>query len=150
GQAPSVRLAIATELASSMTELAEAAEVQIVELPRVLCRPHGVRFGTLVHATLSRVALDAGKNEIAATVDFFARTLGASVDEVAAANDTVRAALASDVVAAARNAEQVRREATLALVLDDGTLAEGIADLVFTERSGGVLRWVVVDFKTDV
>ncbi len=62
----------------------------------------------------------------------------------------VSGALASKVVEAARKAAQVRREATLAVVLDDGTLAEGVADLAFTEQSGAALQWVVVDFKTDV
>jgi ATP-dependent helicase/nuclease subunit A len=152
GQVPSIKLAIATELASSaqQTQLAEAAEVRIVELPRAAQRPHGVRFGTLVHAVLSRVALDAGSNEVAATVDFFGRMLGASSDEVAAAARAVSGALASAVMDAARKAEHVRREATLAVMLDDGTLAEGVADLAFTEESGEALQWVVVDFKTDV
>jgi len=152
GQAPSIKLAIATELASSAQQLvpAEAADVQIVELPRAAQRPHGVRFGTLVHAALSRVALDAGSTEVAATVDFFGRMLGANTEEVAAAAEVVSGALASAVVDAAREAEQVRREATLAVVLDDGTLAEGVADLAFTEQSGNALQWVVVDFKTDV
>jgi ATP-dependent helicase/nuclease subunit A len=152
GQAPSIRLTIATELASSARrpELAETAEVQIIELQRTVERPHGPRFGTLVHATLARVALDADDNEIAATVDFFARTLGASDVEVAAAVAAVRGVLASKVMAAARTSAQVQRETTLALVLDDGTLAEGVADLVFTEPSGGTRQWVVVDFKTDM
>ena len=44
----------------------------------------------------------------------------------------------------------MRREAPLAVVLDDGTLAEGVADLAFTEQSGDALQWVVVDFKTDL
>ncbi|MBV8452480.1 MAG: UvrD-helicase domain-containing protein, partial [Deltaproteobacteria bacterium] len=152
GQAPSIKLAIATELASSAQQpaLAEGAEVRIIELPRAAQRPHGVRFGTLVHAALSRVALDAGSTEVAATVDFFGRMLGATSDEVAAAAVTVSGALASAVMDAARKAEQVRREAALAVVLDDGTLAEGVADLAFTEPSGDALQWVVVDFKTDV
>jgi ATP-dependent helicase/nuclease subunit A len=152
GQAPSIKLAIVTELASSAQrpDLAEAAEVRIVELPRAAQRPHGVRFGTLVHATLSRVALDAGSSEIAAAVDFFGRTLGASRDEVSAAAEAVSRALASAVLDAARKAAQVRREATLAVVLNDGTLVEGVADLAFTEQTGDTLQWVVVDFKTDL
>ena len=152
GQAPSIKLAIATELAASAQrpDLAEAAEVRIVELPRPAQRPHGVRFGTLVHATLSRIALDAGRGEIAAAVDFFGRTLGASSDELTAAAETVRSALDSAVLDAARKAVQVRREASLAVVLNDGTLAEGVADLAFTEQQDDTLQWVVVDFKTDI
>jgi ATP-dependent exoDNAse (exonuclease V) beta subunit len=152
GQAPSINLAIATELASSAQrpDLTEAAEVRIVELPRDAQRAHGVRFGTLVHATLARVALDADRSEIAATVQFFGRTLGASGDEVAAAAEAVGSTLASAVLDAARKAEQIRREAALAVVLSDGTLVEGVADLVFTEQDGDMLQWVVVDFKTDL
>jgi ATP-dependent exoDNAse (exonuclease V) beta subunit len=44
----------------------------------------------------------------------------------------------------------LRRESALALVMDDGAIVEGIADLAFSERDGGALRWVVVDFKTDL
>ncbi len=152
GRSPSVKLAIATELASlpQPSALIEATEVEIVKLERATDRPHGARFGTLVHAALARVALDAGAGEVAATVDFFARTLGATGDEIRAAADAVRGALASAMVGAARKAEQVRREAALAVVLDDGTLAEGVADLAFTEDSDEGQRWVVVDFKTDV
>jgi ATP-dependent helicase/nuclease subunit A len=152
GQEPSIKLAIATELASSALrpELAEAAEVGIIELPRAAQRPHGVHFGTLVHATLSRVALDASSTEIATIADFFGRMLGAAGDEVTAAAEVVRSALASAVMDAARRAKHVQREAALVVVLNDGTLAEGIADLAFTEQSGDALRWVVVDFKTDL
>jgi ATP-dependent helicase/nuclease subunit A len=152
GEQPSVKLAIATELASlaPRLELAEAAEVRISELPRAAERPHGVRFGTLVHAVLARVALDANRGEIVTSANFFGRMLGADGDEVAAAAEAVCGALASPVMDAARRAEQVQREAALAVMLEDGTLAEGIADLAFTERSGDALQWVVVDFKTDL
>ena len=152
GQTPSIKLAIATELASAARrpEVAEGAEVCIVELPRAPQRPHGIRFGTLVHAVLARVALDAGYSEVAATTNFFARTLGASSDEVSVAVEVVSSALASSLVRAAIEAEQVRRETALAVVLEDGTLAEGVADLAFTEPNGDARGWVVVDFKTDV
>jgi len=152
GKSPSVKLAIATQLASSRPapDLAEAAEVEIVELPRPPHRPHGPRFGMLVHAALSRVPLEANESELRATVDFFARTLGASADEVTAATEAVKGALASAVVGAASKSKQVRREAALAVVLDDGTLVEGVADLAFVEMSAAGPRWLVVDFKTDI
>ena len=38
-----------------------------------------------------------------------------------------------------------RREAPLTLVMPDGLLVEGIADLAFEEQG----RWIVVDYKTD-
>ena len=47
-------------------------------------------------------------------------------------------------------AAECRREAALAVTLDDGTLVEGVADLAFLDTSGdGAARWTVVDFKTD-
>jgi ATP-dependent exoDNAse (exonuclease V) beta subunit len=48
--------------------------------------------------------------------------------------------------AAAARAGRCRREAPLALVLADGTLVEGVADLAFEEDGATT----VVDFKTDV
>jgi ATP-dependent helicase/nuclease subunit A len=152
GRLPSIKLAIVTELASSATppQLSEVAEIEIFELEHTLGRPHGTRFGTLVHAVLSRVTLDAGAREIAATVDFFARTLGATGEEVAAANEGVRRALASELMSKARQAQEIRREAALSVVLEDGMLVEGAADLAFTEDIDGHYGWVVVDFKTDL
>ena len=42
------------------------------------------------------------------------------------------------------------RECPVLVTMDDGTLAEGVADLAFEEQIGGQPRWTVVDFKTDV
>ena len=42
-------------------------------------------------------------------------------------------------------ATRVARETPLALMLEDGTLVEGVVDAAFEEASG----WTVVDFKTD-
>jgi ATP-dependent exoDNAse (exonuclease V) beta subunit len=45
----------------------------------------------------------------------------------------------------AAKAATCRRESSVVLRLDTGTLLEAIADLAFEEADG----WVVVDFKTD-
>jgi ATP-dependent exoDNAse (exonuclease V) beta subunit len=103
-----------------------------------------------VHATLSRVALDADPSEVARAAAFFGRTLGASDDEIVAATEAAVRALASPVIKSAAAALELRREAPLAVMLDDGALVEGIADLAFTEENGGQHGWVVADFKTDV
>ena len=113
-------------------------------------RSHGARFGTLVHAILSRVALSADHDAIAAAALFFGRILGAPEDEVAAARGVIAGALASPVLRRAAAAIELRREAPLTLVLDDCSLVEGVADLAFLETdAAGVQRWTVIDYKTD-
>ncbi|HKV53950.1 MAG TPA: UvrD-helicase domain-containing protein [Candidatus Binataceae bacterium] len=151
GKSPTLKLAVVTALSAlpAAVELPEAAEIEVVEVTRSAWRPHGQRFGTLVHATLSRVSLDAVEEEIRDTVEFFARTLGAGADEGAAAIEAVMNALRSPVWREAREADEVRRETALAVMLEDGTLAEGVADLAFVSRDA-VPQWVVVDFKTDL
>jgi ATP-dependent exoDNAse (exonuclease V) beta subunit len=108
-------------------------------------RPRGPRFGTLVHAVLAHVPLNAERARIAALCEALARLTGATNAEAASAIDAVLAALAHPRLAAARASEQVRREVAVTQVLEDGTLAEGIIDLAYLSESG----WVIVDFKTD-
>ncbi|MGH8275211.1 MAG: 3'-5' exonuclease, partial [Steroidobacteraceae bacterium] len=147
GATPSMRVAIATE---GEAILSEAAAITLIEVPRVGVRPHGARFGTLVHAILSRVALDADRDRIAAAAIFFGRILGAPEDEVAAATEAVARALNSPLMRRAGAASESRREAPLAVALDDGSLVEGVADLAFMEVDAvGERHWTVVDYKTD-
>jgi ATP-dependent helicase/nuclease subunit A len=152
GAAPTLRIATATELAAlkPAPQYPEAEEITIEEVARAPQRPHGTRFGTLVHATLSRVALEADRNEVAAIAGFFGRTLGAPGDEVAAAIEAAVGALGTPLIRRAAGAEEVRRESAILVTLDDGTLVEGVADLAFSEKSGGNHQWIVVDFKTDL
>jgi ATP-dependent exoDNAse (exonuclease V) beta subunit len=110
-------------------------------------RPHGKRFGILVHAMLATVALDADAGAIADAGRIQGRIAGASEDEIAAARDAVAAALAHPLLARARAASRVDRETALMLREADGTILEGIVDLAFLEDGAG---WTVVDFKTDV
>ena len=51
---------------------------------------------------------------------------------------------------AARGADNggLRRETPILLRRDDGTLAEGVADLAFHEETSDFTGWTVVDFKT--
>jgi ATP-dependent exoDNAse (exonuclease V) beta subunit len=110
-------------------------------------RPHGKRFGILVHAMLASVPLDADAGAIADAARIHGRIVGASEDEVAAARDVVAAALAHPLLVRARAAERVERETALMLCADDGAIIEGVVDLAFLEKGVG---WTVVDFKTDV
>ena len=149
--APSMRLVTATELGAKAAEqLVEAADVTMVEVPRVANRPHGARFGTLVHAILAQIALDAEEAQIAASARFYGRTLGAPEPEIDAAIETVGRALQLPLMGRAAAASELRREAPLAIVLEDGVLAEGVADLAFIEaEADGQRLWTVVDYKTD-
>ena len=162
GAAEAYRVVTATELAARMVErgkrpgwLGDPDEIEIERVARAAARPHGVRFGTLVHAILSRVSLNADAAPIAEAARFFARMLGADDAEVAAACEATAAALGAPLMkAAAAAGPRLRRECALVLKLEegatqDGITVEGVVDLAFPERIAGAERWVVVDFKTD-
>jgi ATP-dependent exoDNAse (exonuclease V) beta subunit len=108
-------------------------------------RPHGKRFGALVHATLAEAPLDAGPPLVARIAAAQGRLVDAPQDEIDAAAAAASAALAHPLLRAAAAALEVRREEPLVHSLPDGTLLEGAVDLAFREASG----WTVVDFKTD-
>ncbi len=157
GKTETYRVVTATELAARIVErgerpgwLGDPDQIEIERVARAAARPHGLRFGTLVHSILSRVALDADGAPIAEAARFFARVLGADDAEVAAACEAVAAALGAPLMkAAAAAGPKVRRECALVLRLEDGATVEGVVDLAFPERVAGAERWVVVDFKTD-
>jgi ATP-dependent exoDNAse (exonuclease V) beta subunit len=114
-------------------------------------RPHGKRFGALVHAVLSLVALDATPAAVAEIARVQGRVLGATDFEIAAVEETVTRALDRPLMRKAAAAEidgRCRREVAVALKLDEGMVVEGVVDLAFQESApGGV--WTVVDYKTD-
>jgi ATP-dependent helicase/nuclease subunit A len=126
-------------------------EVTIASAGIDFSRPHGKRFGMLVHAVLSVVDLNADAKGVQAVAELQGRLLGATADEIAAATDTVTRALAHPLMqraAAASIGDRCRRESPIAMQLEDGTLVEGIVDLAFTDESD-LKTWIVVDFKTD-
>ena len=151
GAAPSRRIAAAAEIAAVETaEPAELQAIEVVELPRPADRPHGRRFGALVHAVLERAPLAADGAEIARQAEFFGRILGANGAEMAAVVPAVAAALESAPMRRAAAAIELRRETPLAITRADGTLVEGVIDLAFREQDAdGGSRWTVIDFKTD-
>jgi ATP-dependent exoDNAse (exonuclease V) beta subunit len=109
-------------------------------------RPHGRRFGTLVHAVLAEIPLDAHGPTIERTAVVQGRYLGCPAPEVTAAAQVVAEALAHPLLRRAAGASECRRELPLGLRLDDGSVLDGVVDLAFAEDGG----WTVVDFKTDV
>ena len=149
--APSVQVVTVTELAHrQIAELVPVsmAEPELLELDRGGRRPAGPRFGSLVHAVLAAVPLDAGPDEIEQVARLQGRLLGAADVEVDAAAGVAAAGLAHplfDRVRRAAAAGECRREAPVTMRDGDGVLVEGVVDLAF--RDGDA--WVVVDFKTD-
>ena len=122
-------------------------EVTVVDAGGRIPRPSGPRFGTLVHAVLATVALDADARALSDMAEVQGRLLGAPADEVAAASALVEAVLAHPLVARARTAwtaGRCRREAPISTVLPDGAILEGVLDLAFEDEDG----WTVVDWKT--
>ncbi|HTI38520.1 MAG TPA: UvrD-helicase domain-containing protein [Vicinamibacterales bacterium] len=119
--------------------------VEIAEIPRPSNRPRGPRFGTLVHAILATVALDADETTISRTAETHGRIIDAPAVEVASAVQVARDVLRHDIMARARQAAHVRRETPVSWIQEDGVLIEGVLDLAFDEGA----RTIVVDFKTD-
>jgi len=118
--------------------------------PDGAARPHGTRFGALVHAVLASVPLAAAGDRVTATTRLHRRVLGATEAEADAAAVLVGRALAHPILvraAAAAAHGRCRREMPVAIVLD-GVLVEGVVDAAFRETDDG--PWVVVDFKTDL
>ena len=149
---PSLIVRTVTEAKSALLvpvpDLAPAPEIAFESTSAVRsARPHGKRFGILVHAMLASVPLDGDAAAIADAARIQARILGASDDEAAAARDVVAAALEHPLLARARAATRVERETAVMMRDDDGAILEGVVDLAFLEKGAG---WTVVDFKTDV
>ena len=144
GVNPSVAVVRITELARQLTEPAAEAAIERTSVQRE-ARPRGPRFGTLVHALLEEVALDAEPSAIERLAQTRARLLGASEAERHAAVAAVTAALSHPLLLRARSSSDLRREVPVMAVRTDGTIAEGIVDLAFREENA----WLVLDFKTD-
>jgi ATP-dependent exoDNAse (exonuclease V) beta subunit len=113
-------------------------------------RPHGKRFGSLVHAILSVVPLDSDLPRIQEVARLQGRILGAKVEEIDSAIETVRRALEHPLLRRAAGAAatgQCRREVPLAMQLESGVMVEGIVDLAFKGHDEN--SWTLVDYKTD-
>jgi len=157
GGMPSLRVVTATEHA--LAQVALEAEHSKPAIPEVtiesvgidFSRPHGTRFGILVHAVLSIVELNADAHAVQAVAELQGRMLGATLEEITSAAQTVSRALAHPLMrraAAASVSGRLRRETPIAVRLEDGTLVEGKVDLAFRDEAEPG-AWTVIDFKTD-
>lgn len=150
--APTMRIRTPTDakepgtVGEAIAASATAVETSETEATR-LARPHGKRFGILVHAVLAAAPFDGDDALLADVARIQGRLVGATEEEVVAARAAVRSAFAHPLLARAQKADRLEREIALMLREDDGTILEGIADLAFFEKGAG---WTVVDFKTDV
>jgi ATP-dependent exoDNAse (exonuclease V) beta subunit len=151
GSAPSLYVVTATEQAARPeTGLKDLPEVEIEMVGVNFPRPHGQRFGTLVHAILSLVDFDGDRDSVQSLAELQGHLLGADANEVSAAVDTVMSALAHPLLkraAAAAHEGFCRRETPISMQLEDETIVEGVIDLAFRDGLGG--SWTVVDYKTD-
>jgi len=160
-QAPSITVMTATEYAraassdeqhSAQTYIAtlQTSEVTVERIGVDYSRPHGKRFGILVHAVLATVDLNADLAAVQAAAELQSRLLGASPQELSAAATVVHRALAHPLLRRAAEAQaggHCRRESAISTRLEDGTIVEGIVDLAYLDPDSQV--WTVVDFKTD-
>ena len=148
---PSLRVQTATAWAATVAELglddemAAAGAIEIVELAGAEGRPRGPRFGTLVHALLATLALDASQDDVVSTAETQGRMLLSTTEEIRAASAVATAVLGHDLMARARQAAVLTRETPVTWLQKDGTMIEGVLDFAFEED--GVTT--VVDFKTD-
>ena len=112
-------------------------------------RPGGQRFGSLVHALIADMPLDAPDvRTIARLASAHGRVLGADAAEIAAAEAIVLRVLKHPVLQAAARANRdgrCYREMPVTWRTDAGAIIEGFVDLAYADESG----FVVVDFKTD-
>jgi ATP-dependent exoDNAse (exonuclease V) beta subunit len=122
------------------------SEVSIKEVGTDFSRPHGKRFGTLVHSVLSVVALDADTEGIVKVARVQGRVLGANEEEIEAAVETVAAVLRNPIVSGASG--RCRREVPVTVRLENDLIVEGVVDLAYQASKDGDV-WTVVDYKTD-
>jgi ATP-dependent exoDNAse (exonuclease V) beta subunit len=151
GAAATIRVQTATAWAADAARdgvdeaIAASASISVVEVPGAAGRPRGPRFGTLVHAILAIIPLDADDEAIRRTAEVQGRIIGSAAEEVAAAFAVARAVLRHELMARARVSARLRRETPVTWTGKDGTLIEGVLDLAFDEAD----QTTVVDFKTD-
>lgn len=146
GSTPSLVVRTVKEQATLLGE--GRPEVQLIEIARNAARPAGPRYGSLVHAVLATVPLDADRDRLEQVTQLQGRILGATPAEIASTVDVAVAALAHPLMERARFAAsrgQCRRETPVTLREADGSLVEGVVDLAFLDDG----TWTVVDFKTD-
>ena len=145
GRAPSVRVTMATEYAAAGAGTADDVAVESVGGDGT--RPHGKRFGTLVHAVLAAIDLRADRETVEGVAALQGRLLGAPAGGGGRRRRNGRRCAPPPAPRArGGRAPGATAETAVTLRLDDGQLVEGVVDAAFVEDGA----WMVVDFKTDV
>jgi len=147
GSRASLSVLTATEWAKSDAALAEPLpDVSVMDIGAGP-GPGGTRYGTLVHAVLATVPLDANETLVQDVAAVQGRIIGAADEEIASATASVTRVLAHPMLDRARRAAdagRAYRETPITLVVGE-TLVEGVVDLAFEDGDG----LIVLDFKTD-
>jgi len=155
-QAPSLRSSSVTAVAHAQGAAPPVrhCEFRVIDVgANRSLRPHGARFGTLVHALFEHGS--GAAQPLTALLEhatLLGTRLGATQPEIESAAQSVDTALAHpfglQLMAAAR-ADQLWHEHPVLLRADDGTLLDGVIDLMFLDSQGPTERICVVDLKTD-
>jgi len=143
GANPSMSVFLATDGIAPPED--HAASVRVTGIPRKRTRPHGPRFGSLVHLIMRDVPYDASIESIERIARTNARLVGAPDEEIAAAVDAVSACLKHPLLDLARKSNRVHREFPIVVRTEQNAILDAVIDLTFEDDSG----WIVVDFKTD-
>jgi ATP-dependent exoDNAse (exonuclease V) beta subunit len=125
--------------------IAASSDIEVVVMPGAEGRPRGAAFGTLVHAVLAIVPLDASGDIVRQASAVQGRILNAKPEEVSAAAGVVQAVLTHELMSRACASARLRRECPITWTQKDGMLIEGVLDLAFDEHD----HTTVIDFKTD-
>ena len=144
---PSVRVRTATSIAGDraldrlpLEGSSSAPEIEVIDFSRSTERPFGPRFGTLVHATLATVPLDANEAVVAAVAAAQGRIIPTAGkepyadEEMYPAVEVVTSLLKDPLFDRVRQAERAGRcdhELPIIWKAPDGTLIEGTIDLAF-------------------
>jgi len=150
-QRPSINVMTATAAAATEALVPIGHDIDVATFAEAPAprRPGGQRFGSLVHALIADMPLDApDARTIARLASAHGRVLGADAAEIAAAEAIVLGVLTHPVLQAAARANRdgrCYREMPVTWRTDAGAIIEGFVDLAYADESG----FVVVDFKTD-
>jgi ATP-dependent exoDNAse (exonuclease V) beta subunit len=148
GTQPSLRAATVREAVANSE--CPPSDLRLVDLREALERESsgGPAFGLLLHELLARAPFDASAGLLAELASVQARLLGLSEADARAAAARATRVLNHELWKRACAADEnggCRRETPVMILLEDGTLAEGVVDLAF-EQEG---TWTVIDYKSD-
>ena len=132
-----------SQVRASPSKLAGESE-PVEEEPIDSERQRAMDFGQAVHEALEVLDLQATEAKQRGQVEQFIALTGLSDEDQRRAIKVVSSAIGSELLARARQAEQVYRELPFTRIVN-GEPMSGMIDLLFCERR----KWVLVDYKTD-